>query len=582
VKKDSGNKKNIKHEGRAAIVRAARFISHTPLPEIAFVTSLIFGKYLINADFQYISEIFLPVTAFAVIIAAVFYMFRLVLRGWLAARIATLIVTYAFYSYSYLPAWLKGFSKAILPEQLETEFAKAMLIVLIVVILAGALGFGIRLLIKRFAVLRQLQPHRIILFVLLFIFAVQAYNVSGKLLAMRAQRNWHATMPSYQRDANASVRTPDIYYFVFDRYGSLATLQDIYNYDNSGLMDYLSGQGFVNRPAGQANYPFTMQSISSTMSMQYHTDIGEKFGKDSFQSAFPYRTILNDPPIAQLLKQNGYEYNQVSSWWDFTRVGIKADSHPTISFRLRVLGKSFYMSDLGRDIINKSILSPWLKKGLSFGNFAVIKYDQDKNPRQSFFAQKDAVKQLAATKHAKPQFTFAHFLSPHDPYIFDADGSEPTYDGNRTDNGIDEREKYVRAVTYLNTQITDMMGYIREHSPNAVIIIQSDEGPYPKEFRHRLTPDHYYDPSTLPLLQEKQKFGILASYYMPGMNAEMITEEINASVNPFRFVLKHYLGYELEMLPDCQFSAGNKFGVFRFKNETNKLQTNPPTACESL
>ena len=76
------NKKNKRHDkptlkkrlGKQDLVSKAKKTAHktirvlvkTSLPEIAFVSSLIFGKYLINADFQYPSELIIPIVFFAV------------------------------------------------------------------------------------------------------------------------------------------------------------------------------------------------------------------------------------------------------------------------------------------------------------------------------------------------------------------------------------------------------------------------------------------------------------------------------------------------------------------------------------
>ena len=563
-------------------LKISRIIARTSLPEIGFIASFVLGRYLINADFQYISETIIPIVFFGVIATIVLYGYRLLLKSWFAARIATLPFIYGLYSYSYLPKWFGGIGTAFLPKGLETDFTTSVVTVLLLVVGCGALGYGANLLVARIKFLQNLQLHRILLFAVLFIFATQAIKTGNVLMQYRQQIAYDHQSVTFEKDPTAQVTKPDIYYFVFDRYGNNPTFSSIYNFDNSDVTDYLGSKGFVTNPDAYANYPFTMSSVSSTMAMEYHTGLSKLFGNDKAQSAFAYRNILNDPPVAQILKNNGYTYNQVSSWWDFTRVGIHADEHPSQAFRLRAFGKNFYLIDLTRDVLNKSVMKPWLKKGTTVGSTILIKYDNDLNPSQNFYAQKKAIKDIAGNTHSSPQFTFAHVLIPHTPYVFDADGSDPAYDEGQNDFGADESVKYINAVKFINTQIKDMMGYIREKSPNAVIIIQADEGPYPKKFRHALTPDNYYDPATLPLEEQKQKFGIIASYYMPGVSNETVKQNITSSVNPFRFVLKQYLGYKVDMLPVCNFSTGNKFTIYTFTNETPKLSQNPPESCNSL
>jgi hypothetical protein len=247
-----------------------------------------------------------------------------------------------------------------------------------------------------------------------------------------------------------------------------------------------------------------------------------------------------------------------------------------------MFGKSFWLTDLQRDIFGKSVLFPLLDKGLHIDNLTVAAYQNDRNPTQNFETQVAAVKKIASSSKgtAAPQFTFAHFLSPHDPYIFDNTGATPKYNQDRTDEGADETVKYTNQVTYLNTQIQSIIASIRQDDPKAVIVLQADEGPYPKEFRGTLTPTHYYDPINLQLPQMRQKFGVLASYYLPGVSQGATTSHINANVNSFRFVLNQYLGYQLPLLPDCQFTTGDKYKLYNYQQVTGKLDgTTNPAQC---
>ena len=77
----------------------------------------------------------------------------------------------------------------------------------------------------------------------------------------------------------------------------------------------------------------------------------------------------------------------------------------------------------------------------------------------------------------------------------------------------------------------------------------------------------------------KQKLGILASYYMPGVDKDIVKNEINSSVNSFRFVLDHYLGYNLAMLPDCHFAAGDKYSLYDYELITDRLLGTFSAAC---
>lgn len=578
------------HGNRWSLVcrRVAHIVMHSSVLEAMLIATLLLARYLINSDFSYPTEIILPIVLFAVLGAGVFYFYKLILKETWVAHAAALPVVYGLYGYSYAYPRFRHWADALLPDRFATPFTTSVARVLLLVIIFGLLAYAAGKVVRRIKPLRELPLLKIATFALCFIFVIQVVKVGGRLLTIRHQLNYHANNQPLQPPKGAAAASkPDIYYFVFDRYASSETLASIYNYDNSDMLHFLDGQGFTTRKQAYSNYPFTPQSVSSTLQMSYHTALGQQFSPDArgFQTAFPYRAILNDSLVAETLKNNGYTYNQVSSWWDFTRNNPTADSEPSRSFRLRTFGLTFWQTDLQRDIINKSILSPWLLKGATVGRTALLKYDRDYNPAENFATQMTALTAIvdAAAVQKTPQFTFGHILSPHDPYVFNADGSPTTFSQDRNDKGADETVKYANQLTYVNTQYKKMLSYVRSKDPSAVIIVQADEGPYPKQFRGALTPTHYYDPKGLPLPQMRQKFGIIASYYLPGEGGRAAAESIDSSVNAFRVVFNQYFGYALPLLPDCQFTAGNKFYMYDYRLVSGKLKNmDDPDVCKHV
>ena len=567
--------------------KVTRLVTKSSLPEIMVVASLTMARYLKNSDFSYPSEIILDIVLLGIFVTVVYYVMKLVLRSTLAAHVASLFLAYGAYAYSYAFPTLQRYINKAIPDS-WTLLEKSLLTYLGLAVVFGLVGLAVQILCTRVKVMRGVPVLKFVIFVVCFVFASQLVKVGARMWTIRHDLSYKQPALSIKKPADAkAVATsdkPDIYYLLFDRYGNNSTLNNVYDYDNSSLLNFLDNQGFVTRKDAYANYPFTMMSVSSTLAMSYHAKVGSEFKDDSksFQTAFPYRTMLDNPPVVQALKKNGYIYNQVSSWWDFTRNVPAADNEPTKSFEVRLLGKSYWLTDLQRDIFGKSILFPLLQHGIHIDNLTVAQYQADRNPTQNFNAQMAAVKKIAETsKQAnKPQFTFAHVLSPHDPYIFDAKGNTPTYDSNRTDNGVDEYVKYTNQVTYLNTRIKDLVATIRSQDPKAVVVIQADEGPYPKQFRGTLTAQHFYDPINLPVANMKQKFGVLASYYMPGVSDQTVAKNVTANVNAFRFVLDQYLNYDLPILPDCQFTAGDKFSLYNYQQVTGKLRgTKNPADC---
>lgn len=564
--------------------RLLRFLANnTSLPEILFISTFILIRWWNNSDFSYPSEIFLPVITFAVLVTAVFYIYRFILGPGLAAHAAALSLSYLFYVFQFVENSRFGrFAFELFPQSLSTPFTRSLVLALILGLLCGVFAWLLVKITNRFNLINQLQPYKILIFAIIFIFSLQLFRTGARLFELRHQLgyDYRASAITPATDEALSSK-PDIYYLVFDRYASSEVLKESYNFDNSEIGEFLTDQGFITRQNAFSNYPFTISSIASTMAMDYFPQLEKQFGRDGhWQSAAPYRSVLNNPPIAQILSKHGYSYNQISSWWDFTRIGTKADTNPAQSYRLRLLNRSFFLSDLQRDIFFKSALSPWLKKGATIGSKVILKYDLDRNPSENFAAQMASLQALAARRDKSvPQFSFAHILAPHPPYIFDENGNPPGYDGESNDNGADESLKYTEELKFVNKRLKELITYIKLNSPNSVIILQPDEGPYPKQFRGPMSPDRYYDPIELPQKQMRQKFSIMASYFMPGVEPQEVAT-LDSSVNLFRFVLNKYFGYELKMLPNCQLSTGNKFNLYNYTVVNDRLSGGPlPAEC---
>lgn len=545
-------------------LRVVTALARTSLPEILFVSTFIISRYLPNADFSYPYELIMPIALFAVLISFFFYVYRLIFRRVLTAHIASLPLVYYLYNYGDLARYARSVFGPVLPDRFETAFTMSLLATLGAAVFFGLLAFGVVKLARYKPELAlDVQLTKVALFIITFNFTVQAAVLGNFLYQTRNQLAYDYKSAPVTRDSNAAVQKPDIYYLVFDRYTGDETLKDVYDYDNSDFLNFLKDQQFVTRDNAYANYPYTMASISSTLAMNYEPELS-RFASASKQTGFPYRSMLNNPTVVNTLKDNGYEYNLLSSWWDFARIGVKADREPTKSFSLRLFGRDFFQSDFSRDIINRTVLSPLLKKGVSVGSVDIAKYNRDYNPKENFESQMAALKDIYTADYKAPQFTFAHVLLPHDPYIFMPDGSSTPYSNDRTDDGADEYVKYRNQLIYTNTRIKELIASIKTANPNAVIILQSDEGPYPKEFRGALTKDNYFDPKNLPVEPMKQKMSILASYYFPGVDQAEVAANMTSNVNTFRFVLSRYMGYDLPLLPDCHISMGNKFNLFDY------------------
>lgn len=372
----------------------------------------------------------------------------------------------------------------------------------------------------------------------------------------------------------------DVYYIVLDRYASAESLQQFFSYDNRDFISFLQSEGFTVRDKAYSNYQFTSPSIASTMRMDYHTDLQTDLGSLRSPSYMPYQKILEDSPVSQMFAAAGYDVKRVSSWYGVTR---NDHNGQTINpqFEIKLFGQSAFLSDLQEAVLAKTVWASWLKAGLNLGNWQ-FGFLNDRSTGQLVLDQLQALRDIAGTVREKPAFVFAHILSPHPQFVFTPDGGQPSYDVDDNDRGAPRQLKYTNQLQYLNERVKETILEIKSRSQvQPVIILQADEGPYPPAFAdYDQGENGYYPWSKASSAQLKEKYGILAAYYLPDTSAEE-QSKLNSSVNTFRFVFNTYFGASLPYLPDCSFLyEGGR--PFVFSDVTAKLRGTADDRCQAL
>lgn len=343
----------------------------------------------------------------------------------------------------------------------------------------------------------------------------------------------------------------DVYYIVFDRYANNATLSKHYNYDNSAMTDFLRTNGFTVRDAAYSNYQFTSLSISSTMRMDYHSDIQADLGDSKFLSYLPYRAMLEDSPVSRFFAAAGYDVTRLPSWYGVTREEANGEVIDP-QFEMTLFGHTFLLSDLQSMILEHTFFASWLRQGIQLGPLT-IGHINAHDMSQLVLDQLSDLREVANKPHDQPQFVFAHILSPHPPFEFLPDGSTPSYNIDDNNGGAPRDLKYTNQLQFLNGQIQTTIASIKASSKTEpIIILQADEGPYPPEFAdYAGSEDGGYPWNKASADTLRYKYGILAAYNLPGLTDEE-KAELNSPVNAFRFVFDHYFtGANLPLLPDC-------------------------------
>jgi hypothetical protein len=347
-------------------------------------------------------------------------------------------------------------------------------------------------------------------------------------------------------EPSASGPQRDVYYLIFDRYAGFDTLSNIYGFDNSGFYDWLSAHGFNVVEGALANYPGTSHSLASSLNMSYLDDLAEAQGVDS--SAWtPIRQTLEDSAIARTFKAMGYKYEHIGSWWTPTAADPTADDSHVYGVYTEFLG--MFVTTTAIPAIGRVFRTP-------------PSYDKEAWDRVHF--QVRALGEIAS--QSAPTFTFAHFLLPHYPYVFRPDGSFVTPDPNRPIAAA-----YIDQLRYTNTVIERIVTELQAApGPAPIIVIQSDEGPYPPAF------DRTRDEASLNWarasdLELRRKLLILNAYYLPG-DPTTTPHPTITPVNTFRMMLNGYFGGSLPLLPDRTYIFPDLHHPYKFEEVTDRLR----------
>ncbi|HZL95713.1 MAG TPA: hypothetical protein VFB99_18800, partial [Vicinamibacterales bacterium] len=346
-----------------------------------------------------------------------------------------------------------------------------------------------------------------------------------------------ATLGSYaaQRPTPQAVDTPgvplqapavppDIVHLVFDRYASADVLREYYGFDNTPFTEKLRERGFLVAQRSNANYFRTGLSLAATLNL---THLDERFASLAGASDWrPVYRLLREHRVWRSLKPLGYEYVQLGSWWEATRHNPHAAENRSY---VRIPYFVHWLYDN----------TPLSAMGVSLGGVLDIRQEQWHRIHRQVH---DLERVRAGTR---PRFVLAHFLLPHDPYVFGPEGDLLPADVTRA---RPLSENYVNQVRFANRAILRLVDAMLADSTRGrpIIIVQSDEGPYPRRYEANTGG---FDWRTATRDELREKFGILNAMYFPGGIPAAFHDAITP-VNTYRLIFNAYFGARLPMLAD--------------------------------
>jgi Sulfatase len=378
---------------------------------------------------------------------------------------------------------------------------------------------------------------------------------------------------------------PDIYYIVLDRYTNQTVLKDVLGFDNSSFLGRLRDNNFVVRPNAYGPYPYTSSSVGSTLNIDFLDDVARAARGDTRETQTALFELAARGTAVKAMKDLGYHYTAVGSWFGVSNSAPLADETLYDWSTLRVLGGRRNLGELETEVMRSSMYSYLFKTEQSSIVNKVASYTSQDHAELATY-QIEQLQNLASST-AGGRFIFAHLLMPHDPYVFNADGSRSTYSETSENDGRSGAEKYTQQVAFINDQVLHVIDLIKKNSNNtALIVLQSDEGFYPQVLLGTPNGESQYDVQTGDMTKWsdeylRAKYGVLAAYHLPGV-PEPELKHIT-STNIFRVILNNYFGYNLPYLPDCHFAyPEGRAKALTFTDITPRLKENPDPRCATV
>jgi hypothetical protein len=351
----------------------------------------------------------------------------------------------------------------------------------------------------------------------------------------------HVSLAAAVSTPVSTGRKPDIYFLIFDRYGSADALQRRFGLDND-MYDWLRGQGFHVPVNSHANYRATDFSIAATLNMQFLDNLTRDIGPDSSDRT-PAQDMLKQHAVGKFLKSQGYTYYQLATWFEPTRSIEIADQTLT-------LGTTSEFESVLKD----TTIVPAVEKELGVKTAELTFRDRH---REGTLFELRQLQRLSTAP--SPKFIFAHILLPHDPYVFRADGT-PLPEAEA--KAGDEHELYANHLAFANTEIKEIVGSLLKgpEETRPIVIIEGDEGPLACREVDCVsnTPDYL-----------RIRLGNLIAMYLPGVDVEL--SDRFTSVNTFRLVFSTYFGADLPLLPDHSFTWPDNDHLYEFRDVTDEL-----------
>ena len=246
---------------------------------------------------------------------------------------------------------------------------------------------------------------------------------------------------------------PDIYLIIVDAYGRSDVLKDYYGVDNSAFLQSLRDKGFYVAESAHTNYIQTVFSVPAVLDMEFIPP-----NPPDVRGAEYFTQLVADNKITRILDECGYLTIAFETGFSFTN-GAIVDLYLTRGTGLTEL-EDLILADTPFGLLADQL--HWFKPGQGY-----------QAHRERVLFAFEEIGKLAG--RLGPKFVFAHILSPHPPFVFDAEGQPIDPPRNYTvQDGDDFKgspEEYVQGyagqVAFVNRMLEKTVAEILSRSKDA-------------------------------------------------------------------------------------------------------------------
>jgi hypothetical protein len=355
-----------------------------------------------------------------------------------------------------------------------------------------------------------------------------------------------AAEPALQVLSSAPEARPDIYFILLDGHAREDVIHEYFGDPDYAFPATLESLGFVVADEARSNYLRTILSVSATLNMEYLEDLPLDLRDPDYQVGLA--DALAHSRVRSMLERLGYITYALTSSYVPTEI-VDADHYlaPDTS-GLATAEARWALTDFEELWLQQSLLVAWLdlqfQRGTSAAAFLQRGLEHAKDARREVVLSGLANLEAGPT-FPGPKFVFVHLVSPHYPYLFDADGlsvnypTPTTFADKQVLPGQETWPRYRDQMRFLDREIARIVADLVHASPvEPVIMIQSDHGPATNFDRAA--------PTSLALFNRS---AILSAVYLPERCRQDYYPSIS-SVNTFRIVLNCLFAAGMPMVPD--------------------------------